>query len=339
MKKNYPPRQIGKEQRKSNIELLRVVAMLMILVLHTRFDGIEAVYECAFDAGHFMIFLFEAIAIVGVNLFILISGYFGIHPNRKNVLKLLFQIYFFGLVGLVGWIVVQGTWMVEVRHYVKALLPVSQTIWFIPNYIILMLFSPVLNAFCEKYNAKQIAIFTMAVYTLSYFWTAIVQGTISGFGGYSWGWFMQLYLTGRVIRFHTDIHTYKKRYFLMGYIILTFVIVSIAFVQHEIPIGKSLLWNYDCPLVYLSSISLFLCFVKMDLGYRKWINWLAASSFAVLLFHVSPFAHYKQVNQLLYNTYSGISCIVITGIIIVAYYLAGLLLDQIRILIFSKITK
>lgn len=89
----------------------------------------------------------------------------------------------------------------------------------------------------------------------------------------------------------------------------------------------------------LFDASLFLCFVKMDIGYKKWINWLAASSFAVLLFHVAPFAKYNQVNELLYNSCSGITYIAVTGIIIAAYYLAGLLIDQIRILIFRKIIK
>lgn len=313
--------------------------MLMILELHTRYNGIEAVYDGVIDASHFMLFLFEAIAIVGVNLFVLISGYFGIHLKRKSILNLLFQIYFFGLVGLVGWMVVEGTCMVEVRYYVKALLPVSQTIWFIPNYVMLMLFSPMLNAFCEKFSIKQIAAFTLTVYALVYFWSAIMQGTISGFGGYSWGWFILLYLTGRVIRFYTDCHTYKKRYFLMGYVILTLVIVCVAFIQHYVPVGKSLLWSYDCPLVYLSSICLFLCFVGMNIGRVKWINRLAASSFAALLFHVAPFTQYNYVNQLLFNRFSGIGYIVITGLVVVAYYMAALLIDQIRILVFRKIIK
>lgn len=333
------PRQIEKPKRKSNIELLRVVAMLMILVLHTRYNGIETVYDGVIDASHFMLFLFEAIAIVGVNLFVLISGYFGIHLKRKSVLNLLFQIYFFGLVGLVGWMVVEGTCMVEARYYVKALLPVSQTIWFIPNYVMLMLFSPMLNTFCEKFSIKQIAFFTLTVYALSYFWSAIMQGTISGWGGYSWGWFILLYLTGRVIRSYTDCHTYKKRYFLMGYVILTLVIVSVAFIQCYVPVGKSLLWSYDCPLVYLSSICLFLCFARMNMDYVKWINWLAASSFAALLFHVAPFTQYNYVNQLLFNRFSGIGYIVITGLVVVAYYMAALLIDQIRILVFRKIIK
>lgn len=334
-----PPPPSNKRLRQSNIEALRILAMLMILVLHTRVNGIDTVSDGVVNTNNFMSFIFEAVSIVGVNLFILISGYFGIHLKRRSVANLLFQIYFFGLVGLIGWVALQGTFAVDIRYYIKAIFPVSQTIWFIPNYVMLMLLSPILNAFCGKYNIKQIVKLTLAVYALSYFWSTIMQGTISGFGGYSWGWFILLYLTGRILRKYTDNNTYKKRYFLIGYFILTLAIVFFAFVQNFIPVGKSLLWNYDNPLIYLSSICLFLCFVKMDIGYVKWINWLASSSFAVLLLHVAPFAQYDKVNQYLYDNYSGVVYIIFTGIIIIAYYMVAVLLDQPRIYLFGKIFK
>lgn len=325
--------------RLSNIELLRIVAMLMILVLHVQVDGIESTYDDTIDINHFTSFLFEAISIVGVNLFILISGYFGIHLRRRSVANILFQIYFFGLLGLIGWMAIQGTYAVDTRYFIKAILPVSQTVWFIPSYVMLMLLSPVLNAFCEKYDVKKIAQLTIAVYALSYFWTNIMQGTISGFGGYNWGWFVLLYLTGRIIRRYTDTHTYKKRYFLAGYVVATLAIVGIAFLQNRIPIGKSLLWSYDFPLVYISSISLFLCFVKLDIGYVKWINWIAASAFAVLLLHVAPFAQYVNVNRYLHDNYSGISYVMLTGAVVIGYFMAAVLIDQLRLFLFRKIVK
>ena len=54
------------KQRQTNIELLRVISMLMILLLHTRYDGILSVYEGTLNFNKILIFLFEAISIVGV---------------------------------------------------------------------------------------------------------------------------------------------------------------------------------------------------------------------------------------------------------------------------------
>ena len=142
--------------------------MLMILLLHTRYDGILSVYDGTLNLNKILIFLFEAISIVGVNIFILISGYFGISLKRKSIYNLLFEIYFYGMLGLIGWMVVQQTIYVDTRYFIKAFLPISQTVWFIPNYFVLLIFSPMLNAFCEKYKSKYILFFILSLYLVSY---------------------------------------------------------------------------------------------------------------------------------------------------------------------------
>lgn len=310
--------------------------MLMILVLHARFDGILTVYDGSIDLSHITQFSFEALSIVGVNLFILISGYWGINLKRGRVVKLLFQIYFFGLLALAGWLCSQGTWDLEKRFYIKALFPVSQTIWFIPNYVMLMLFSPALNVFVEKYSIRYIVSFTLVLYALAYWWNTVFP-TVAGFGGYSWGWFLILYLTGRVIRNYTDRHAINWRYALLGYILGTFMLVGLAIMQNFYPFGKSLIWSYDFPLIYLSSICLFLCFVKLDIGYSRVINWLAASAFAVLLLHVSPFCRYNEICKSIYEHYSGISCVLLTALYIMAIYLTATIIDQLRLFLYKRI--
>ena len=52
------------KQRQTNIELLRVISMLMILLLHTRYDGILSVYEGTLNLNKILIFLFEAISML-----------------------------------------------------------------------------------------------------------------------------------------------------------------------------------------------------------------------------------------------------------------------------------
>ena len=81
--KNYfylvvPP---SRSVRQSNFELLRIVAMIFILILHVDHlsFGFPSTQEIA--ASPFSAFLrtwLETIAVVAVNSFVLISGYFGI---------------------------------------------------------------------------------------------------------------------------------------------------------------------------------------------------------------------------------------------------------------------
>lgn len=200
-----------------------------------------------------------------------------------------------------------------------------------------MLFSPILNAFCDKYKTKQVILLTASIYVLAYFWSAILQGTIAGFGGYSWGWFVILYLTGQIISRYTDTHSFNENLCIVGYLLSTITLVGIALIQNFYPFGQSLLWSYDFPLIYFSSISLFTYFVKKDIGYVKWINWLGRSSFAVLLFHVAPFACYSQINQFIFEHYSGVGCVLLTAFSVLAYYMVASLIDQIRIRLFKII--
>ena len=77
-----------KSDRQSNIELLRIVAMFLILIYHSVFlkNGIPTPEETNSQPVEtfFDLFLYASAA-VGVNVFVLISGWFGIHCKRAHL--------------------------------------------------------------------------------------------------------------------------------------------------------------------------------------------------------------------------------------------------------------
>ena len=90
-----------KNQRQSNIELLRIVAMLAVIAVHL--DGASLglphpVYDmsslCARDWWRLFV---EAITIVGVNCFTLISGYFGIRSSVRGFAVFSLQCLFYSV--------------------------------------------------------------------------------------------------------------------------------------------------------------------------------------------------------------------------------------------------
>lgn len=91
------------KKRQVNIELLRIIAMLLVLVGHFNI-------ACNGDVTSELVHtnLLKAIGIaevkswtfVCVPCFIVISGYFGIHWKRKGLFNYLFQIGFWGGHGL-----------------------------------------------------------------------------------------------------------------------------------------------------------------------------------------------------------------------------------------------
>ena len=73
--------------RQSNIEILRIVAMLLIVLHHLCIYGIES--------GGFIIQALDSITIIGVNIFLLISGFFSIKLRWSSLLNLFFLCLFF----------------------------------------------------------------------------------------------------------------------------------------------------------------------------------------------------------------------------------------------------
>ena len=89
-------------KRQANFELLRVVAMFMIISLHYLVKGGAAV-PFPFAAGEnpvgVLAWLIEAFCIVAVNCYVLISGYFLVESAWKpgRAVSLVLQVLFYSL--------------------------------------------------------------------------------------------------------------------------------------------------------------------------------------------------------------------------------------------------
>ena len=83
-----------KKVRQSNVELLRIITMILVMIVHANFRALSA--PTVADAvttptSVFLRFLTESFSIICVNVFVLISGWFGIHFNWKRFMEFLFQ--------------------------------------------------------------------------------------------------------------------------------------------------------------------------------------------------------------------------------------------------------
>lgn len=136
--------------RESNMELLRIVAMLMIVIYHTFYYRLQYYQESAP--------LFASLTVVlhiGVILFVLISGYFGIKPSVKGFLRLYCVVIFYDLVLYVVFVGI-GEQTLSWKEAIKCLLPMSchrGDYWFIREYMILYLCSPLINQVRMRYKA------------------------------------------------------------------------------------------------------------------------------------------------------------------------------------------
>ena len=87
-------------KRQSNFELLRIVAMFMIIALHYLVKGnVAAPWSESRTLVNYTAWLVEAFCIVAVNCYVLLSGYFLVESEWKpgRALSLLFQVLFYSL--------------------------------------------------------------------------------------------------------------------------------------------------------------------------------------------------------------------------------------------------
>ena len=315
--------------RKSNIELLRIFSMILIVLVHTNyfvFGGVvgEEIVQNAFRA--FGRIVFEQLCIVGVNVFVLISGYFGIRPTKKKFFNLMFQILFWaGLSAIVG-----------------QLSGVDVYYWFVPEYVALFAFSPVLNKFIEHSTKKELFLIVSSFFAIEFFYGWL--GHMASYNsGYSFASFLGLYLLGRYINLYPGkFCKFDRRIDAMLYIVLSVVPAVVSYVT-TMKMGKDFATtSYTSPFVVFAALYLLLYFTKLNITSQS-INWIAASVFSIYLFHQHP-----SIVPLFKSVFLKLNCVVneslllyILGAILIAV-LGGFIIvcvDKIRVWLWKLITK
>jgi surface polysaccharide O-acyltransferase-like enzyme len=119
------------KKRNANFELLRIVAMLMILTLHYNSHA-DVLLHLGVPAGRVQLFatILEGFCITGLNVYVFLSGYFlsksRIKPSK--IIQLICQVYFYTILISVAMMIV-GVYVVHtddsVFKTVQYLFPIS----------------------------------------------------------------------------------------------------------------------------------------------------------------------------------------------------------------------
>lgn len=191
--------------RQSNIELLRIISMFLVVVFHANFSSIG--YPSANEfvlrplSTGVQIFLAQS-SIICVNLFVLISGWFGIHVRLKSLVSFLFQWLFFSIILLLCYPLLQGDNIPSITKLFYDIISMNR-LWFVPSYLGLYLLSPVLNAFVELSTKLQFKIVLIAFFSFEFIIGWLLNGANGIFmGGASPLSFVGLYLLARYMRLY-----------------------------------------------------------------------------------------------------------------------------------------
>ena len=282
------------KQRSSNMELLRIVAMLVIVANHCITHGR---IPFPYDGWSFnrMMSHFLNNGQLGVSLFVLITGYFQCQSVFKfgKLVKLWGQVVFYAF-GLYLVFVLAGRTSFSalgVFHHVMPI--VNRQYWFITAYVGMYLFSTALNAFLQS-ASRGLHLRTIATCVLLFSFVPTVFHS-DPFGGGARGvpWMCALYLTGAYFRLHPDAKLLSPKVAAAGAAAMLVVVLASEAVLDLLAVSNANLVPWvqyvanqpsRTPL-YLLSVFLFAVFANLKLRHVPWINFVASSTLGVYLIH------------------------------------------------------
>lgn len=328
----------GRNQRQSNFELLRIIAMVMVVFCHFAGHGGFEYPQTALSVPKLWVTLIEMGGKTGVNLFVMISGYFLIQDtaesNPKKALKLWGCVLFYSVFLSVGSILYsQDT---PQKLSVWDFLPIMEgKWWFASTYFVLFLIHPYLNFLLRAMNKGT---YQRYLLLMLFLWGLIP--TVFGIAlEYSYlMWFVTMYSLAGYIRLF-GLPSSWNRYF--GALAVAFGVLTYArgVVLPMLEARWAFLAKYTYDIydmnklpVFFFSVCLFMVFANWTLPCKKWINLISSATFGVYLIHDNGFVRNLLWREIFRNAQYQDSLLLIpySVAVVCIVYIGCTLLDLLR---------
>lgn len=283
--------------RSSNIELFRILSMLIIVAHHYVVNSglincIDA--QKSLHLQDYFLLLFGWGGKTGINCFVLITGYFMCTSNitKEKFIKLLGEVYFYNII---LWCIFffTGYEAFSIKGFLKMVFPFftvadNFTGCFLLFYLLIPFLNKLVHALTEKEHFLLMA-WCLGVYVfLPSFAKANVEFNYIT-------WFSILYVIASYIRL------YPKEWFsnvkvtgsIAGASLLLSWVSIIVLAMFSRMVGKGIGLCYffvadsNKVLALMTGVSAFLFFKNLRIGHSRGINTIAAATFGVLCIHAN----------------------------------------------------
>lgn len=332
---------VAAKPRQSNMELLRIISMLMILAVHI--DGASVGLPSPDgDFGSLTVrdiwrIAVESVAIIGVNSFVMISGYFGIRLRWRGVLSFLFECAFYS-VGIYTVVTLAYPDRFSWTGWMESWMVLSHTnLWYVPSYFGLMLLSPVLNAGMDALP-KRTFMGVLVLFLLFNMWCGWWWHGSFNPAGYTLVQLVMVYMTARYIRLHISIESVRHR---RNAIIAVYALSLVAIAVSAVCLPPERAFAYNSPAVLLSTVSFFLVFAALRFRSPA-VDYIAKSAFAVYLIHKAPLVWCLVMRPAVCHLWSTLSLPLFTFAavgIAIGFYLLAMVIDPLRRLLFNFLSR
>lgn len=283
--------------RSSNIELFRILSMLMIVAHHyvVNSDLINCIdAQKSLHLQDYFLLLFGWGGKTGINCFVLITGYFMCTSNitKKKFFKLLGERYFYA-VTIWCLFFFTGYEAFSVKGFLKMVFPFftvadNFTSCFLLFYLLIPFLNKLIHALTENEHFMLMA-WCIGIYVFlpSFAKANVVFNYVT--------WFSILYVIASYIRLYPKewLGDVKTTGSIAGVsLLLSWAsIIVLAMLSRMVGKGVGLCYFFVADsnkvLALATGVSAFLFFKNLKIGYSKVINTIAASTFGVLLIHAN----------------------------------------------------
>ena len=270
--------------RDSNFELLRIIAMVLIVMHHLAVHGGSVVTEGSAFLNVAFLRFFELGGKLAVNVFVLISGYFLVKSKFKpeKLVSLIAQIFIYSTIIYLAFVsagITQFNW----KEMLYAFFPCStNAYWFMSCYVLMYIFSPFVNIILKHISQKQHIVLILVLFLVC----SVLPVAFDVWLLSTTSWFFTLYITAAYIALYPKL--FERKWIFTAIFIVSYLVIVLL----KILKGWSL-HAMDNPLCYICSVGMFVMFKNVKIKYNPVINVISSTTLGVYLIHdnnyVRPF--------------------------------------------------
>lgn len=327
------------KERDSNMELYRIVCMMLVVLFHV--CGVIDITNNSLSPedrsiGMLPTQLITSATFVCVDVFVLLSGWYGIKPKRSKAAAFVYQVLFYSIISYILFLL----FCPDLAFSMNMLLHIFilDDYWFVPVYLLLFAVSPLLNRFIKDSSHQEFKTVLLFAFLFQCVYGWIIPKEAGFLEGRSPFSFMLLYLIAAYARrFPISLKQLSKSMLFLLYLASVFTNGLLAYFSKTI--GNQMLvdtiYQFSSPFIIFASLCLLLLFSKISISYNRLINWIAASSFAVFLIHCFPLfveRIFWPFIENLYLTSSLPTFLFVSLIFVIILYAGCIFIDQLQII-------
>lgn len=292
-----------KNQRKSGVELLKIIAIVFIVISHIsqtivkfRFNDVLSTnvfmeFNDSFTFEEQIVLFTRTFGVIGNMIFFICSSFFLCENNSfriKQTSKICFDTWLISWLLLAIYLIFNICTSLTINEFaiIRSLFPFNyNNNWFVGCYIMIIVIHPLLNCLIEKFDNKKLLFFCMFFFMIYDVYCFTLNEPIFEYSVFL-NYALVYLIVGLIKRnyifiFKQSKFSYSLIIFGMLGLILTFIILGTSTCDGEIIVNANSNNNF---FVAMLGLGLFAVFYRLDIM-SKFINYLSSLSLFIYLSH------------------------------------------------------